>query len=318
MTNTIALDQNYSTTRLLMTQKPEIVNKPEDKFETILFLPSGEGRQGEGGLRTRGYFKQSYEEKPLISIITVVFNGEKYLEETIQSVINQTYDNVEYIIIDGGSTDGTLEIIKRYEDNIDYWSSEPDRGIYDAMNKGLIVASGEFVNFLNGGDKFYRPDLLEDIFSNRTVGCSDLVYGDFFVVSSEGKPVRAIKATLLSKQSIKKGMVVNHQSVFVRKAKCPYYDLSYKYKAEWKWLIDILYTQEDVKTAYIAGPVVYYRLGGFSAQGFNDNFKEYISLTKQKFGLLEVLKNSLYMCRVFFGFHLRRLLKVDSLRFYKR
>lgn len=318
MTNTICLDERYSTTRLVTKEKPEIVNNPDDKFETMLFLQEGDGRKGEGGLRTKGYFKKSYDNKPLISIITVVFNGEKYLEETIQSVISQTYDNVEYIIIDGGSTDGTLDVIKKYEDQIDYWVSERDRGIYDAMNKGIDVATGEFVNFLNGGDKFYRLDLLEDIFSNRAVKYSDLVYGDFFVVSNEGEPVRAIKATTLSKQSIKKGMVVNHQSVFVRKAKCPYYDLSYKYKAEWKWLIDILYTQEDVKTTYIAGPVVYYRLGGFSAQGFNDNFKEYISLTKQKFGFLEVLKNSLYMCRVFFGFHLRRLLKVDSLRFYKR
>lgn len=159
MTNTIALDQNYSTTRLLMTQKPEIVNKPEDKFETILFLPSGEGRQGEGGLRTRGYFKQSYEEKPLISIITVVFNGEKYLEETIQSVINQTYDNVEYIIIDGGSTDGTLEIIKKYEDYIDYWVSEKDKGLYDGLAKGFKLATGDILGYINAGDYYHKEAL---------------------------------------------------------------------------------------------------------------------------------------------------------------
>ena len=82
----------------------------EDTFESVLFLPQNDTRKGEGGLRTKGYFKKNYEEKPLISIITVVYNGEMYLEETIQSVINQTYDNVEYIIIDGGSTDGTLNI----------------------------------------------------------------------------------------------------------------------------------------------------------------------------------------------------------------
>jgi DNA-binding NarL/FixJ family response regulator len=108
MTNIICLDEKYSTTRLATKEKPEIVNDPEDKFETVLFLPESESRKGEGGLRAKGYFKKSYDDKSLISIITVVFNGEKYLEETIQSVINQTYDNVEYIIIDGGSTDGTL------------------------------------------------------------------------------------------------------------------------------------------------------------------------------------------------------------------
>jgi len=106
-----------------------ILNEKEDNSK--LFLSEGENRKGEGGQRTKGHFKKSYEKKPLISVITVVFNGEKYLEETITSVINQTYENVEYIIIDGGSTDGTLDIIKRYEDKIDYWVSEKDNGIYD-------------------------------------------------------------------------------------------------------------------------------------------------------------------------------------------
>ncbi len=86
MTNKTILDKNYSTTRLLTKEKPVIGNKPEDKFESVLFLPDGEDRKGEGGLRTQGYFKKSYEDKPLISIITVVYNGEKYLEQTIQSL----------------------------------------------------------------------------------------------------------------------------------------------------------------------------------------------------------------------------------------
>ena len=116
VTNTLCLDEKYSTTRLVTKEKLEIVNNPDDKFESVLFLPEDVGRKGEGGLRTKKYFKKSFKDKPLISIITVVFNGEQFLEETIQSVINQTYDNIEYIIIDGGSTDGTLDIIKKYED----------------------------------------------------------------------------------------------------------------------------------------------------------------------------------------------------------
>lgn len=159
MTEIIELDPLYSTTRNVRKVDAGIVDaecksfsKQSDKFETLVFLPKGIGRKGEGGLRTRGYFKQSRDKKPLISVITVVFNGEAYLEETILSVINQDYDNVEYIIIDGGSTDGTPDIIQKYQEAIDYWVIENDAGIYDAMNKGIVCALGDIVGFLNSDD----------------------------------------------------------------------------------------------------------------------------------------------------------------------
>jgi len=104
--------------------------------------------------------------QPLISIITVVYNGEEYLEETIHSVINQSYKNIEYIIIDGGSSDGTVDIIKKYEKKIDYWVSEKDEGIYDAMNKGIDVARGDFINFMNADDIIYRNNVVEAIVQN--------------------------------------------------------------------------------------------------------------------------------------------------------
>lgn len=149
----LCLDPAFSTTRLVTRTPPEIQDPPDAAFKSMLFLPPNPERKGEGGLRTKGYFKQSLPDKPLITVITVVLNGEKHLEETIKSVINQTYDNVEYIIIDGGSTDGTLDIIKKYEDKIDYWVSEPDRGIYDAMNKGWSVSCFEArILFLGTGD----------------------------------------------------------------------------------------------------------------------------------------------------------------------
>ena len=157
--STFSLNKEYSTTRLVTKGKPEIIKNTGDEFESVLFLPEGENKKGEGGLRTKGYFKKSYEDKPLISIITVVYNGDKYLEETVQSVLSQTYDNVEYIIIDGASTDGTIDIIRKYEDQIDYWVSERDKGMYDAMNKGIDAASGELINFMNAGDRLIFLDV---------------------------------------------------------------------------------------------------------------------------------------------------------------
>ncbi len=156
-------DKNYSTTSLLTKEKPILEQKPEYKIESKLFLPPNSERKGEGGLRTKGYFKKSYDNKPLISVVTVVYNGEKYLEQTIKSVIGQTYDNIEYIIIDGGSTDETLDIIKKHEDQIDYWVSEPDEGISDAFNKGILLATGEYLNFLNAGDLYINKHILQNM-----------------------------------------------------------------------------------------------------------------------------------------------------------
>ena len=183
---TICLDENFSTTKLLTKEKPIIENGLEDRFKSILFLSEGENRKSEGGLRTKGYFKKAYDHKPLVSIITVIFNGEKYLEQTIQSVINQTYDNVEYIIIDGGSTDGSVGAIKKYEEQIDYWISEEDDGIYDAMNKGMSLASGEWINFMNAGDVFYDEQVLNRIYMNPKLFQEiDFIYSDTLLDGKE-------------------------------------------------------------------------------------------------------------------------------------
>ncbi|MDA2912730.1 glycosyltransferase [Acidobacteriia bacterium AH_259_A11_L15] len=119
----------------------------------------------EGGLRTKGQFhKKSEPGSPLVSVITVVRDGEKYLEQTIQSILNQTYDNIEYIIVDGASTDGTLDIVRKYEEQIAYWISEPDQGLYDAMNKGSIIATGDYALYLHEGDYFSSSDSVERMF----------------------------------------------------------------------------------------------------------------------------------------------------------
>ena len=111
----------------------------------------------EGGLRTEGKFKKTLPNKPLISIVTVCYNSARTIEDTIQSVLNQTYDNIEYIIIDGSSTDSTIKLIRKYEQDIDYWMSEPDKGIYDAMNKGIDLSTGDVIGIINSDD-WYEPD----------------------------------------------------------------------------------------------------------------------------------------------------------------
>ena len=178
MTEVICLDKNYSTTRLLTRAQPVIEKKPEDKFESMLVLPESEGRQGEGGLRTQGYFKNNLKNTPLITVITVVFNGAETLEKAIKSVVNQSYNNVEYIMIDGGSTDETLSIIKKYEDIIDYWVSESDSGIYDAFNKAVKLAQGEYYMIIGCDDEIFSDSINQ--ITNTELKNNDV---DFIVAS---------------------------------------------------------------------------------------------------------------------------------------
>lgn len=200
---------------LKMYKKPQILKNFDDKFETLLFLPEAQDRKGEGGLRLQGYFKTSQNSKPLISIITVVYNGEKYLEETISSVLNQTYDNVEYIIIDGGSTDGTLDIIKKYEDKIDYWVSERDGGISDAFNKGVKVAHGEYINFQGDGDGFYAPDALEKVFENIDTKEDVLISAKIQRIDENGEHLYVSKyMRKFNKKSLLFRMSMPHQGLF--------------------------------------------------------------------------------------------------------
>ena len=182
-----------------------------------------------GGLRTKNISKQSKENIPLITIVTVVYNGEKTLEGTILSVINQTYTNVEYIIVDGASTDGTLDIIRKYDDRIDCWISEPDKGIYDAMNKGIDLATGEWINFMNAGDSFHSQTVLQDIFKadfDKSVG---VLYGNTYKIYPEFSKIE----TPPKINHMKKSLPFCHQSSFVKREQAMRkFDLRYKYASD--------------------------------------------------------------------------------------
>lgn len=137
----------------------------------------------QGGLRARGYSKLSNKDRPLVTVVTVVLNSSETIEETIRSVLYQTYDNVEYILIDGGSDDGTREIIRAYEDFIDYWVSEPDGGIYNAMNKGISLANGQYINFLNADDHYLHSSVLEKVVGLFRSSNSQIIVGDALMLS---------------------------------------------------------------------------------------------------------------------------------------
>ena len=151
-------------------------------------LQSNQKKITEGGLRIKENLKDSKKTKPLISVITVVFNGDKDIEDTIGSVLRQSYDNLEYIIIDGGSTDRTVDIIKKYQGEIDYWISESDNGIYDAMNKGISLVTGDWVHFLNSSDTLKADvysSILDYLVSNYSK-CDVVAFG-YSVINNRGR-----------------------------------------------------------------------------------------------------------------------------------
>lgn len=155
--------------------------------------------------------KKSQPESPLITVIIVVLNEVQSLERTINSVIQQSYPNIELIVIDGGSAQPTLDIINKYADKIDYWQSEPDEGIFDAMNKGIRLASGEWINFLNCGDHFYRSDTVQNVFS-QDYKDADFIYGH---TEFQGGDFCGVVKTW-DFDILWKTMIFTHQSLFTK------------------------------------------------------------------------------------------------------
>ena len=183
--------------------------------------------------------------QPTFSIITVTYNAERWLERTLLSVLNQSYSNVEYIIIDGASKDKTVEIIRQYEAGIAFWISEPDHGLYEAMNKGLQHATGDYVWFLNAGDTLYTADTLQQIVHSlrKKSKLPDVIYGETALVDAEGKSLgmRRLKAPRrLTWKSFRMGMLVCHQSFLARREIAPLYNLDYRLVADYDWCIQCL------------------------------------------------------------------------------
>lgn len=168
---------------------------------------------------------------PLITVVTISYNAVQAIESTICSVINQKYLNIEYIVIDGGSTDGTIEILKKYDNKISHWISEKDSGIYHAMNKGIALAHGKWLNFMNSGDCFVNDEVLNSVFLNREYICSDVLYGNTIGKYSFGYKNEMPESLVV----MKRRLPFCHQSVFVKTKllKETFFDVSYKIGADY-------------------------------------------------------------------------------------
>ena len=189
--------------------------------------------------------------QPLFSIITVTYNAEKWIERTLLSVLSQTYPNIEYIVIDGASKDGTMEIAGRYASGITCLKSEPDKGIYDAMNKGIQQATGDYIWFLNAGDTLHNADTVYRIvqrIEKRGI-LPDVIYGETSIVDAEGRNMglRRLKApNRLTWKSFRMGMLVCHQSFIAKREIAPLFDLNYRLVADYDWCIQCLKRADSI------------------------------------------------------------------------
>lgn len=179
-----------------------------------------------------------------LTVITVTYNAEQTLERTLKSVKEQTYPAIQHLIVDGKSTDGTVDLIRRHEHDKMVWISEPDEGLYHAMNKAIGMATGDYLCFLNAGDTFYEADTVEKLMGSFMEGQPpDIFYGETAIVDDNGRflHMRRLKAPeQLTWKSFKQGMLVCHQAFIVKRELAEPYDLSYRFSSDFDWAIRLM------------------------------------------------------------------------------
>lgn len=241
---------------------------------------------------------------PKFSIITVTYNAGAVLEDTIQSVITQTYRNVEYIIVDGGSKDHTLDIINRYREHIHTLVSEPDNGLYDAMNKGIRLATGDYLCFLNAGDELHEDDTLQLMVHSITgTELPDVLYGETAIVDEEGHFLRMRRLSApedLNWKSFKDGMLVCHQAFFPRRELAEPYDLRYRFSADFDWCIRIMKKSHTLHNTHLT--LIDYLNEGVTTRNHRASLHERFRIMCRHYGYLSTLARHAW-------FALRLLLK---------
>lgn len=227
-----------------------------------------------------------------LTVITVTWNAEKTLERTLKSVQEQTYPHWEHLIVDGVSGDGTVELIRKYaEEKVNTqerlrWVSEPDHGLYDAMNKAIGMASGDYLCFLNAGDTFYAPDTIERMMhSFDTNKLPDILYGETAIVDDKGNflHMRRLKAPdRLTWKSFKQGMLVCHQAFIVKRELAEPYDLSYRFSSDFDWCIRMMKKVTSIHNTRLT--LINYLNEGMTTANHKASLKERYSIMAKYYG----------------------------------
>jgi glycosyltransferase involved in cell wall biosynthesis len=218
---------------------------------------------------------------PKLTVITIVYNNARDIERTINSVLNQSYKKIEYIVIDGASTDGTLEIVQRYQNQITKIISEPDKGIYDAMNKGLALAKGDYVLFMNS---------VEDVFA--AAPGADIYYGETEMYNDKWENLgrrRHEAPEEFDWTSFKFGMNISHQAIYIRRSIIVPYDLSYKYSSDIDWIIKAAKKASNIVNVHRY--VAKYLVGGMSKKKHMESLRERFKIFTKYYGLVPNLFN---------------------------
>ena len=254
-----------------------IKSKIDYKSSISSQLQNGRECLRQGGLRSRNIYKHSLPGKPLITVITVVFNGAETLRDTIESVMMQSYGNIEHIIVDGGSSDATVDILREHDHSIDYWISEKDGGIYDAMNKGISLCSGEYVGMLNSDDMFSDDNVLQDIADRFCMTKVDAIFSCLNIVDKDNikKTLRKYRVAKLNSELLRIGVMPAHPTFYCKKScyeEVGMYKTDYIIAADFEMLVRLLIRQK-ISWSFIDKVTVTMRSGGLSNSGFMTSVK---------------------------------------------
>jgi len=210
-----------------------------------------------------------------VSIITICLNNVNSIKATIESVINQNYSDIEYILIDGGSSDGTLEIISDYKDGIAKIISEPDRGLYDAINKGLKLATGDVVGLIHAGDRLFDNYVIEKIASFFIDNHVDIIYGHSLLVNEFDKPVRVNRSPRFRRSLVARGWMPSHQSIYLRRhllMQYGYYNLRLHPSSDYEFFLRYFYFN-CLRIKLLDVYILKFAMGGRSTKNYMNNLK---------------------------------------------